>query len=448
MINTIGTIRFNLRTDKLLKSGVAPIELIYSLSQQRKYFNTGLKVMPDYWDALEQRILFINSKSIKKLSIEKQFVLTEVEVNELNNKLNTLSYKIAEIEAKFKANKEPFNSEMVVNQLKVDNSALVKVEEAKGLVYSYIDRYIESHREIRELASLKIYGTLRNYLREYESNQKIKVAFENIDYQFFSKFQKYLLSLKKTDKEGAISHRLNNVTIAKLLKTLKTFIGYAKKEGVLINPNYKDFTISSEKLEVIALTQSELDAIINLELVKDGRLDRVRDIFLFSCATGLRYSDMQQLRREHIKDDTIELRVMKTKELHLIPLNALSARILAKYSDVINPLPMISSQKLNKYIKELCELSGINEQIEISRFHGSKKIVSIMPKYELIHIHTGRKTFCTLSLEKGMSAEEVMEISGHSDYRSFKRYVKVTEQRKKAVMLKAWGSYEPKMKVV
>lgn len=81
----------------------------------------------------------------------------------------------------------------------------------------------------------------------------------------------------------------------------------------------------------------------------------------------------------------------------------------------------------------------IDSQIEIVRYNEKKRNVIVYPKYELVHFHTARKTFCTLSLEKGMSAEEVMEISGHSDYRSFKRYVKVTEKRKKVVMAKAWG---------
>ena len=103
------------------------------------------------------------------------------------------------------------------------------------------------------------------------------------------------------------------------------------------------------------------------------------------------------------------------------------------------PLPIISNQKLNDYVKELCKMAGITEQVEIVRYRGTKREAITYPKFKLIGVHTGRKTFATLSLEKGMSAEEVMTITGHRDYQSFKRYVKVTEQRKKTVMLKAWG---------
>jgi integrase len=104
------------------------------------------------------------------------------------------------------------------------------------------------------------------------------------------------------------------------------------------------------------------------------------------------------------------------------------------------PLPVISNQKLNDYIKELCKEAKLNDPIEIVRFKGDKRVATVYPKYDLISIHVGRKTFVTLSLAKEMTAEEVMKISGHEDYQSFKRYVNVTETRKKESMQKAWGS--------
>jgi integrase len=130
--------------------------------------------------------------------------------------------------------------------------------------------------------------------------------------------------------------------------------------------------------------------------------------------------------------------VKKTKELLTVPLTSYSKEILKKYT-THNPLPMISNQKLNDYVKELCQFAGFTEPVEIVRFRGAKREAVTYPKHELIGMHTGRKTFATLSLEKGMSAEEVMSITGHRDYKSFKRYVNITEQRKKIVMSQAWG---------
>nr|WP_245542585.1 tyrosine-type recombinase/integrase [Segetibacter koreensis] len=165
----------------------------------------------------------------------------------------------------------------------------------------------------------------------------------------------------------------------------------------------------------------------------------MRDVFCFACVTGLRYSDLNLLKREHIKKDEIKITVKKTKDLLTIPLNHYSKAILSRYAGMLRPLPVISNQNMNYAVKDVCKLAGIGEPTEIVRFRGTKREAITYPKYQLIGVHTARKTFCTLSLEKGMSAEEVMSISGHSDYKSFKRYVKITEQRKKVVMVKAWG---------
>ena len=197
----------------------------------------------------------------------------------------------------------------------------------------------------------------------------------------------------------------------------------------------------------------EFEKLFYLDLSNNKKFEKVRDIFCLACTTGLRYSDLAQLRREHIKEDRIRLTVQKTKEPIEIPLTAYSKLILEKYNGQFKALPIISNQKMNDYLKGrvtkdkegishkeigLCELAGINEPTEIIRFKGPKRESVVHPKYELIGVHTGRKTFVTLSLEKGMTAEEVMSISGHKDYKSFKRYVNITEQRKKIVMQKAW----------
>ncbi|WP_416377781.1 site-specific integrase [Algoriphagus sp. D3-2-R+10] len=169
-----------------------------------------------------------------------------------------------------------------------------------------------------------------------------------------------------------------------------------------------------------------------------SRLSQVKDIFLFSSVTGYRFSDLCQLKREHIKVDEIRMTITKTKEPSVVPLTRISWEILKKYSDRISPLPMISNQKFNKYVKELCKLAEINDTIEIIRYRGSERIANMCPKYDLVSAHTGRKTFVTISLAKGIPAEVVMKITGHSDYKSFKRYVDVDEDRKRNAMSLAW----------
>lgn len=100
--------------------------------------------------------------------------------------------------------------------------------------------------------------------------------------------------------------------------------------------------------------------------------------------------------------------------------------------------PVASSQKFNEYIKRACERAEINEIIQKVRYSGAKQVVEESPKHKLISAHTARKTFVTLSLELGMKAEEIMPITGHKDYKSFKRYVNLTEKRAKEALLNAW----------
>ena len=180
------------------------------------------------------------------------------------------------------------------------------------------------------------------------------------------------------------------------------------------------------------MTQDEFDAIYNHDLTKNKKLDAVRDVFCFSCSTGLRFSDLLQIRREHIrKDNTIRMTAAKTGQKLIIPLNPISYSILQKYADKLKPLPIISNQKTNNYIKEIGKLAGVDTPIEKVRTHGVKKITQIFKKYHLLSIHVGRKSFITLSLEKGIAIQEVMSLSGHKTFKAFKSYVDVNDNRKK-----------------
>jgi integrase len=427
----MSTIRFELRKDKIsTKTGLGPIRIVYQASGTRTFIPTDIKLHPLNWNIIDQQVIAPTKKDISSFEGKKSSLLLEKhEIREVADQLENFRNEIKNIEKRFEYNKQPYSGSDILNEIKQQHNGKTVKDESKDLLFSFMDSYIEDHQAIREPGSLSVYRAVKAHLKAFENHTKIKVRFDTIDYSFFAKLQTFL-----------INHRgLNNTTIAKVLSTLKTFLGYAKRNGIKVPDGYRDFTIKKEKLEVIALEQDEFDSLLNLDLSASRRLDQTRDVFCFSCATGLRYSDVAQLKSEHIHKDVITITVKKTKSELTVPLNSISAGILFKYKDQARPLPVISSQRLNDYIKELCEMAGIDKPQEIVRFRGATREVKVYPKYELIHFHTGRKTFCTLSLEKGMSAEEVMEISGHSDYKSFKRYVKVTEKRKVVVMRAAWG---------
>ena len=433
----MSTIRFVLRTDKVDKEGRSPIQLVYQLSGQRKYFKTGEKLFPETWNTNDQQAAYLDKKRAKKIIPDISFDLLPAakEVEEINSNLVAIKKEIADVERLFQLKKIVYSADMVIEALKENRSPETKKKERSNFLFDFIDRYIEDNKNSREKGSLGVYKALKKHLKDFETAKRKKVCFDKIDYAFFLEFQNFLISNKtKTAPNG-----LGNVTIAKQLSTLKTFLNYARMHGIVVSDNYKDFKIKKESLEVIALTNDEFEKLYNYHLSNNKKLSQVRDVFCFSCATGLRYSDLLQLKREHIKSGEIRLTVTKTKQKLIIPLNPYSFAILEKYSLFHRPLPVISNQKMNEYVKELCKKAEINEPVQIVRFRGAKREENTYPKHELVSVHTGRKTFATLSLEKGMSAEEVMKIGGWKSYASFARYVNITQKRMKVVMNKAWG---------
>ena len=136
----------------------------------------------------------------------------------------------------------------------------------------------------------------------------------------------------------------------------------------------------------------------------------------------------------------MKLNIEKTRgKDQVIPLSKNAIEILKKYKgNVSAPLPMISSQKLNEYIKEAAKKAEINEMITISRYSGRVKKEQTVPKHELLTIHTARKSFVTISLTLGMNQMTIRAISGHKSDSAFRRYVNVAENVKKSELIKHW----------
>lgn len=158
---------------------------------------------------------------------------------------------------------------------------------------------------------------MKRHLQNFQNITRSTIQFQKIDFAFMQSYPNFLINWEEVHKNTKKIRRLNNITIAKQLTTLKALVNYARRKGTEINSSYKDFLIKWEKLEVIALTQAEFDSMFNLDLGREKRLDQVRDVFCFSCVTGFRYSDLEQLKREHIKDREIRLTIKKTKQAFL-----------------------------------------------------------------------------------------------------------------------------------
>lgn len=455
-----GTLRFTPRKDKIRKDGKTFLRVSYSLRDQRKIISSDIYVYPFLWDNDNQKVQYFTKRDAKDIFkgqdpqkidqvLYKIWEQTDYEMYPLSNDVAKLNKRIIDIKAIFQGIEEEFerkglqySSEKVLEEYNGMITTTTKKEAPNDFVFDFLDKYIKDNEPNRAKGSLQVYKSLKTHLQNYQKDKRVKIRFDKMDISFMRSFQNYLIQWEEKNVNTGRVKTLNNVTIAKQLSSVKTVLSYAKREGVEVKGNYQDFSIKKQKLEVIALTENEFQTLHKMDLSKNERLDRVRDLLCFSCVTGLRYSDLKQLKHDHVNKTEIQLTVTKTKDLLSIPLNKYSLEILEKYKDQSKPLPVISNQRVNEYIKELCRLAEINDPIEIVRFKGAERVTTVCPKWELISIHNGRKTFATLSLEKGMNAETVMKLGGWSDYKSFSRYVNITENVKRKAMVSAWGAPE------
>jgi len=236
---------------------------------------------------------------------------------------------------------------------------------------------------------------------------------------------------------------MRNSTVLKDLAFVKWFLRWAYRKGYTTNNACDQFNpgLRTTRKKVIFLTPDELNQIRNYPIPSTKQyLERVRDVFLFCCFTGLRHSDVYNLKRSDVKDDCIEITTVKTADSLVIELNNHSRAILEKYKDIAfegdKVLPVVSNQKMNLYLKELCQLAGIDEPIRETYYRGNERVDEVLPKYELVGTHVGRRTFICNALSLGIPAQVVMKWTGHNDYKAMKPYIDIADKIKSDAMSK------------
>lgn len=131
----------------------------------------------------------------------------------------------------------------------------------------------------------------------------------------------------------------------------------------------------------------------------NDRLNKVRDVFCFCCFTGVRFSDVKKIRREDIRDNYMLVTTEKTIDPLRIDLNDYALNILGNYNNDENPLPIISQDKTNKYIKEIGEILEFSTPITEVYFVGEKRHTKTHIKKEVLSTHAGRRTFVVNALK-------------------------------------------------
>ena len=165
-------------------------------------------------------------------------------------------------------------------------------------------------------------------------------------------------------------------------------------------------------------------------------LQRVRDIFCFCSFTGLRFSDASALRWQDIDGSTLRLVTQKTADRLTIPLNTHALAILDAYRTLQSPtpLPRISNQKANQYLKDAALLAGLDRETTQTFYRGAERHEERLAVFEAITTHWARRTFVVHALRLGIPAEVVMRFTGHSNYDAMRPYIDIVEEAKRDYM--------------
>lgn len=381
-------IRFYLRTNHVNKDGTCAIMVRVTVNSERVVFSTKLSADPNKWDAKANRV-YGKSKSDRELNRT---------LDDMSSSIRSHYYELERYEASVTAEK-------------VRNSFLgitARTESLMQLFREYMD-------ECASLAGIsKSKATVQKYDRCYRRVQEFLKAKYNlsdiplveIGHKFITDLECYLRTVSQC----------NENTTAKFLQTFKMIIIRARNNGYIKGDPFSNYRIRLKRVDRGYLTEEELSAIMGKEFATK-RLSQVRDIFIFSCYTGLAYIDIKELTADNIRtsfdgNQWIMTHRHKTETPVNVPLLDIPKQLVTKYRGMTKDgklLPVLSNQKMNAYLKEIATLCGIEKNITF---------------------HLARHTFATtITLSQGVPIESVSKMLGHTNIQTTQIYARITNDK-------------------
>ena len=412
------------KKDGVLITENVPIRMRVNFASKRIEFTTGYRIDSAKWDADKQRVKNGCSNKLKQSASEINASLLEyyTEIQSIFKR-----FEVEDVMPTPEQIKEAFNA----LHKPVSEEPKPKKETLPCDFFQVFDDFVEDCGRQNNWtdSTFEKFAAVKNHLTNFREG----LTFEFFDERGLNDYVGYLRDVKE----------MRNTTIGKQLSFLKWYLRWAFKKGVHQNNAYDSYKpkLKSTQKKIIFLTWDELNRLREFKIPFNKQaLDRVRDVFLFQCFTGLRYSDVFNLRRSDIKGDHIEVTTVKTSDSLIIELNKHSKEIIDKYKDVAfedgKVLPVITNQKMNDYLKELAELAGIDEPVRQTYYRGNERIDEVTPKYALLGTHAGRRTFICNALALGIPPQVVMKWTGHSDYKAMKPYIDIADDIKANAMSK------------
>lgn len=386
MVRSSFSILFFIRESKARKNGNVPIEVMITVNGERNSFSTGKQIAIEKWGKTKQQV---KGK--------------DQETQNLNNYLKAIKAKLYQKEA------ELLERGFIITAQILYDAYFDKVESLKER--SLFEVFEEHNQEQEKLVGngvskathwVSVY-TIR-LLREFVQ-QKYKredLYLRELNLNFIQSFHSFLRIDKGMAQNSSTKH----------LKLLKKIINLSVANSYMAFNPFSTYKVEREPVDIDFLDEEELRKIINFDTPLP-RLERAKDMFLFGCFTGLSYIDIKTLTPEHFeKDNTgriwIKKRRVKTGVLSRIPLLPIAKLILDKYKGGEKLLPIQDPADINKYLKDIAILCGINKRI---------------------CFHTSRHTFAsTVTLANNISLEVVSKMLGHTNTRMTAHYAKLIDK--------------------
>ncbi|MEJ5962245.1 site-specific integrase [Pedobacter immunditicola] len=415
-------INLNLRDPKSEKE--TPINVVIRYNKQKLVYSSGKRIIPRCWDS--------NNQKARK---SKEFPLADA----LNSSLRAIKEVIyLALETYFNSNHQQYPD---VRELKgILDLKFQRVEEKVNMnffefiewfTYDYAPKkHIIANNEtsLTSVNTLKTYTTTLRLLKVFAEDEGT-FDFKDITMSWYFKFTSWCNKVKN----------YNPSTIGKHIKVLKLWLRKAEEDGLHDVKFFKqsDFRKPSYLPETIYLNKAELGLIENLDLSNRVELDRIRDLFLVGAWTGLRFSDFNRLDQTHIDQGFIRMKTSKTSAAAIIPINHVVKAILVKYD---NNIPNgYANQYMNRQLKVICKMAGINASEVRIEFKNGKKIAVDVFKWELVSTHTARRSFAT-NLYGLVPNNTIMAITTHKTEKAFLRYLRKSNEEHAHILKTAMDS--------
>lgn len=380
---------FYIRRDKTNKKGEAPVFMRLTINGERADASIKRFIEPHAWNSAKGKA---NEKSRGG--------------KDLNLYLDAISANILRIQRDLELDKKEVSAQIILNRY------LGKEQSDR---HTLMEVFRAHNEKCRALSGISLApGTVIRY----ETSLRLTEAFlrttykkedcylDEITHQFVEDYDFYLRTVR----------RCCHNTTTKYLLNFKKIIRIALAKGWMKKDPFAQVHFHFEPVEREFLEKQELKVLLNKE-ISITRLAQVRDIFCFCCLTGLAFTDVQQLKEEHLVADIhgkiwIRKARQKTKNMCNIPLLDEAQKIIDRYRD--HPycqthgvlLPVCSNQKMNSYLKELADICGIRKNLST---------------------HCARHTFATLTLASGATIDNVAKMLGHANVNMTRRYAKVLD---------------------